>query len=458
MSDDLARARAWLAAGEAKHPLPPTVTLTPDSFRTFLMEAFVEGLFAARDDFAIEAATGQRQLDDANALMREAVHEFRTYERHHLDKIGTLIATVPDDPGQATLKIEETTRKANVNALMAMRLEAWLAGKDQYPTSFERDLHGWTSRIELPRRGPGSMSPDEVKAQEEFVSAALDAGIAQIGEGDEPYLGIAVGGFVDHGPRADIPVIMAHGCDVNPAEIARQIGESMVDGETIKGVDHESFDRGVAYLDQPVEFSPLVAAMTASIDEISSLPVAPAQSLAEIRRTQAVLCGFTYWPGGDTPPLDLETDGEVLIDWGDQPSGPRFTICGVEELTPMPGLWAETVDPESFGTIIGYRADPDRAAPADAKAPSSLVAGERSPLAALVQARNWLLSAESLIAEAAEHIRGVTGVNPGSDSADLVARLDAWLTPMATRPADEGAEKEARRSSVTHQGEDHGDA
>lgn len=409
MSDDLARARAWLAAGEAKHPLPPTVTLTPDSFRTFLMEAFVEGLFAARDDFSVEAATGQRQLDDATALMTEARDLFRGYEAHHREKVERFPGRpdVPDDV--AAFKV--LRRKFETNALMAARLDAWLKGEPIYPTTVDRATHP----------------------------------------------AFHEGGLVE--PEA-VPVVLVNDFAVNPADVLRgiatQIGEA-----TGREVDHDSFDRAAAMLNEPVAVqyiepddpSPLVAAMTASIDEISSLPVAPAQSLAEIRRTQAVLCGFTYWPGGDAPPLDLETDGEVLIDWGNQPSGPRFTICGVEELTPMPGLWAETVDPESFGTIIGYRSDPDRAAPADVKAPSSLVAGEPSPLAALVQARNWLLSAERLIAEAAEHIRGVTGASPGSDSAELCARLDAWLTPMATRPADEGAEKEARRSSVTHQGE-----
>src|SRR3546814_8012823 len=57
------------------------------------------------------------------------------------------------------------------------------------------------------------------------------------------------------------------------------------------------------------------------------------------------------------------------------------------------------------------------------------------PLAALVHARNWLISAEGLIAEASAFIRGVTGANPGSDSEDICKRLDAWLTPMAEQPS-----------------------
>ena len=422
------------------------------------IDRLIKGQAALTDQRAIENAVGQRQLDDATALMTEAVDQFRSYERHHMAKVSTIF------PVAETSANADTIKKANANALMAMRLEAWLAGKDQYPTSFEREHPpGYFSRIELPR----AMSAADQAEQEGLVSAALDAGIDQIGEADEPYLGIAVGGFVDHGPHADIPVVLAHGCDVNAAEIARQIGEKMVDGTVIKGVDHESFDRAAAYLDQPVEVSPLVAAMSASIDEISSLPLAPAQSLADVRRHWAEGAGFKYWPGGEGPPDDLDEDGEVMIDWGEQTeSGPRFTMCGVGELTPMPGLWAETIDPESFGTIIGYHAvqtlRPEFETPAAAasagRSPRDMVADEPDPRAALVHARNWLISAESLIAEAAEFIRGVTGANPGSDSADLCQRLDAWLTPMATRPADEGAEKEARRSSATHQGENHGDA
>lgn len=351
------------------------------------IERLIKGQAALTDQRAIEQATGQRQLDDATALMTEARDLFFEYERHHRAKIERFPGR-PDVPEHvAAFKVLQA--KADRNALMAARLDAWLAGEDAYPVS------------------------------------------------------------------------------LNPAEALRQISEKMVDGTVIKGVDHESFDRAAAYLDQPVEVSPLVAAMSASIDEISSLPLAPAQSLADVRRHWAEGAGFKYWPGGEGPPDDLDEDGEVMIDCGEQTeSGPRFTMCGVGELTPMPGLWAETIDPESFGTIIGYHAvqtlRPEFETPAAAasagRSPRDMVADEPDPRAALVHARNWLISAESLIAEAAEFIRGVTGANPGSDSADLCQRLDAWLTPMATRPADEGAEKEARRSSATHQGENHGDA
>lgn len=38
----------------------------------------------------------------------------------------------------------------------------------------------------------------------------------------------------------------------NPAEVLRDIAEGMVDGETIKGVDHASFDRAAEELARPV--------------------------------------------------------------------------------------------------------------------------------------------------------------------------------------------------------------
>lgn len=39
--------------------------------------------------------------------------------------------------------------------------------------------------------------------------------------------------------------------DRNPAEVLRQAAAGMVDGETIKGVDHAAFDRAADFLDQP---------------------------------------------------------------------------------------------------------------------------------------------------------------------------------------------------------------
>lgn len=112
-----------------------------------------------QDQWAVERATGQRQLDDATALMTETAELLRGYEAHHRARA---IPGPENGPYGAPAALE----KAERNALAAARLEAWLRGEDRYPT--------------------------------------------------------------------------------NPAEALRDIAEGMVDGETIKGVDHASFDRAAA--------------------------------------------------------------------------------------------------------------------------------------------------------------------------------------------------------------------
>lgn len=52
----------------------------------------------------------------------------------------------------------------------------------------------------------------------------------------------------------------------NPAEGMRGIAEGMVDGVTIKGVDHESFDRGASYCAGPVGDPEVVDALRAAAD------------------------------------------------------------------------------------------------------------------------------------------------------------------------------------------------
>lgn len=114
---------------------------------------------AEQDDWAIERATGQRQLDEAAVLIREAAALLRGYEAHHRD-----LAAEARDAGDFS-NGDRRDEKAERNAEMAARLEAWLAGDNP---------------------APGAMSPAQIAEQEAFVSAALEAGIDQIGESDEP--------------------------------------------------------------------------------------------------------------------------------------------------------------------------------------------------------------------------------------------------------------------------------
>ena len=343
--------------------------------------------------------------------------------------------------------------KVQTNALMAARLEAWLRGDDIYPVTVDRPT--------LPGFHDG---------------------------------GLVKGPVLRDG---DVPAVLTPGLSwptSNPARVLAQIGETMVDGVTIMGIDGASFDIAARYLDQPVEISALDAPPLADGD----LTMVK-DALAEERAVACAASGFIPWAGGDGPPADWDR-GEVLLDWGKELSrpdrgDPRFTICSGMDLHPEPGLWGADRDPTSYATIIGYRSrmagkitahidpistKPERrvgihsergvvtdidqeikyeregedfdftkpitinghlyapvgpmtpgAALGLGKLPREMVAAEPDPLAALVHARNWLISAEGLIAEASSFIRGVTGANPGSDSEDICKRLDAWLTPMA---------------------------
>lgn len=142
-----------------------------------------------QDQWAVERATGQRQLDDAGSLMRETAELLRGYEAHHQGKVDRLVASGARDP-DTEAAVDDARSKTRRNALAAARLEAWLGGADRYPVRLA-DVPGEDSAV-------------------------------------------------------------AHGQAINPAEVLRDIAEGMVDGETIKGVDHASFDQVADQLARPV--------------------------------------------------------------------------------------------------------------------------------------------------------------------------------------------------------------
>lgn len=331
----------WLARKEREVPPPPAIRLPLDGFRVFMLEAFMAGAAWSDDAFDDQRREGQRQLDDATALMTEAATLLRGYEAHHRGKIDKTLNHGSTDPAEV---------KAETNALMASRLEAWLRGEEFYPVK------------------PGSMSAEGQAAQEAFVSAALDAGVDQIGEGDEPPFADRTladckarfheGGFVKGpGLRAgEVPAVLSPGGRLNPIDVLREVAEGMVDGEVIKGVDHESFDRGVAWLDQPV--GPIT--------------------------TERVR----------VPGVITESRQEI-----------RYEIEGEEGLDLTQPIWINGVP---FMPARQY------------------------------EAADVLANAETLIREASDFIRGVTGANPGSDSEEMCQRLDAWPLSLATdAPATE---------------------
>ena len=132
-------ARAYVEGREARAPVPAMVRITDSSLRAFRMAAHFCGFFAGRADaeaeFAIERAEGQRQLDHATALMREAADLFRSYERHHRTQMGyNSVEEARQYRGGADVeRVKDRLAKAERNALAAARLEAWLRGESIYP-------------------------------------------------------------------------------------------------------------------------------------------------------------------------------------------------------------------------------------------------------------------------------------------------------------------------------------
>ena len=115
-------AEAWLSGfdpGDGAGPCGDAGDFT----RPVVIAAFAAGVDHAEGEHAVERSTGQRQLDDATALMREAAGLFREYEVHHLRR-----------GREGSDNLQETHhRKAQRNGLMASRLEAWLNGDQVYP-------------------------------------------------------------------------------------------------------------------------------------------------------------------------------------------------------------------------------------------------------------------------------------------------------------------------------------
>jgi hypothetical protein len=125
MSKRLACARAresaerWLADYVGKQD-PDTTRFSKEE----LLGAFVAGADDAEAEFAIERATGQRQLDEAAVLIMEAAALFLGYADHHKARAEDAAGTFPDQE-------RESLVKARVNLEMAVALKEWLAGR--YP-------------------------------------------------------------------------------------------------------------------------------------------------------------------------------------------------------------------------------------------------------------------------------------------------------------------------------------
>lgn len=122
MSSIHARAGAQEPGGKLPW-IEPEVTELVDRRRLEEVEA----------DATIERAEGQRQLDEAAVLIRDAAALLRGYEKRHRDRADPASLKWAGHLGRA-----DTLLKAETNAAMAARLEAWLP-KPTEPT-VEDDL------------------------------------------------------------------------------------------------------------------------------------------------------------------------------------------------------------------------------------------------------------------------------------------------------------------------------
>lgn len=218
MSNIHAHARAR-EAGQAwlERERPMSVAALPKRRLDDQLEAFEAGVIwaegrcaeihgAEQEQWAEERQIGQRQLDDATALMRETAELLRGYEAHHLAKVERLVASGGRDP-DTEAAVDDTRSKARRNALAASRLEAWLRGDSIYPITADGAYGAHAGFRSV---------PNAVVIHRQAAGQTAEA------------------------------------LATNPAEVLRDIAEGMVDGETIKGVDHASFDAAAEELARPV--------------------------------------------------------------------------------------------------------------------------------------------------------------------------------------------------------------
>lgn len=202
-------AEAWLAERKASLPTPPRVSAA--FAETAMVDAFAAGWGQADEAFADERQIGQRQLDDATALMRETAELLRGYEKHHRERAEGYRQEANQAFGHRKDAAREdwrgSTMKAARNALAAARLEAWLRGEARYPTS--------------------------LCAHERTVEHETGDGIS-VTFCPECGRSIAINGV----PLGD-----------NPAEVLREVASDLA-ADLGLGVDHASFDAAAAKLDE----------------------------------------------------------------------------------------------------------------------------------------------------------------------------------------------------------------
>lgn len=166
------------------------------------------------------------ELGAARNELQEAANLFREYQASHLAKSR--------DPTRRAEDRSERFAKGERNRHAADRIERFLKGDDDdsvfvgaaapddpEAVAHELTLLGRIEKLERALRRIDSINDNPATFNVRINDVIVDA------------LGVAI--------------------ERNPAEILREISISLVDGETIKGVEHESFDKAAEYCAQPAE-------------------------------------------------------------------------------------------------------------------------------------------------------------------------------------------------------------
>jgi hypothetical protein len=194
MSDNLACARTresaeWLASYVGKQD-PDTMRFSKDE----LLGAFDTGLHhasavhrAEQDEWCIERATGQRQLDEALCLIAEAAALFTGYADHHKARAA--------EPGEPEVQAA-SLRKAALNLSMALSLREYMAAAE--PTL------PLDEAVEVLQRARAGSMPNVLSFPERFANRAGYGNVRP----------------VTSGPLADPAVVAGLAAVVEPGEVA----------------------------------------------------------------------------------------------------------------------------------------------------------------------------------------------------------------------------------------------
>lgn len=207
MSDNLACARTresaarWLAKQEA----PARLDDLPAYGEEEMLGAFVAGAQDAEDEWCIERATGQRQLDEALCLIAEAAALFTGYAEHHKNR-----AAEPAEPEVQAASL----RKAQVNLSMALSLREYMAAVE--PTLPLDDVVALLQRLRV-NHMPGKV----VHAAERFANREGYGNVRPVTTGPlaDPAVVDGIAAAIEPGePATSLSSIKAHAFQLHTSD------------------------------------------------------------------------------------------------------------------------------------------------------------------------------------------------------------------------------------------------